>query len=97
MRPCEQEVIEKFEADLPVLQRPSVSSSMIINLDETLITDAIREVIVSHLTAASKRFKKIAFVGVDRRHWPSFDIIHHDTGAALAYFDDYEKAKEWVL
>ena len=93
----EQEVIEKFEADLPTLRRPSVSSSMIINLDETMITEAIESVIVEELSHSNKQFRKIAFVGVDESYHKDFHEIHNLSGAIVAFLDDYEKAKEWVL
>ena len=93
----EQEVIDKFIDDLPKLLRPSVSSCMIINLDETLITEAIERVIVDGLSEGKKRFKKIAFVGVDRKHQIKLLTLQRRTGAVVKFLDDYEKAKEWIL
>ncbi len=93
----EQEVIDKFTGDLLKLQSPSVSSSMIINLDETEITEAIEDVIVNGLNGVDKQFRKIAFVGVDRKHRTKFFEIHDLNGAVVKFLDDYEKAKEWVL
>jgi hypothetical protein len=97
MADLEQEVIEKFKRDLPNLMRPSVSSCMIINLDETVITKAIEDVIVNGLVDGNKQFRKIAFVGVDRKTHLKFSEIHSRTGAIVNFLDDYEKAKEWVL
>lgn len=93
----EQEVIEKFKTDLPKLQRPSVSSYMIINLDETMITEAIENVIVDSLAEGNKQFRKIAFVGVDRKHRIKFQKIHDRNEAFVEFLDDYEEAKEWVI
>jgi len=93
----EQDVIDKFKGDLPKLRRPSVSSSMIINLDETMITEAIENEIVNGLLVCNKQFRKIAFVGVSRKHHTKFKEIHDRTGALVKYLNDYEKAKEWVL
>ena len=97
MGDLEQEVIDKFKGDLPKLRRPSVSSSMIINLDDTVITEAIENEIVNVLLDSNKQFRKIAFVGVNRRHHTKFNEIHDRTGALVKYLNDYEKAKEWVL
>ena len=97
MGDLELEVIDKFKADLPKLQRPSVSSRMIIDLDETVITENIKNVIVNGLCDGSKQFKKIAFVGVDIKHRAKFGAIHARNGAIVKFLDDYEKAKEWVL
>ena len=97
MGDLEQEVIDKFKGDLPKLRRPSVSSSMIINLDDTVITEAIENEIVNGLLDCNKQFRKIAFVGVNRKHHTKFNEIHDRTGALVKYLNDYEKAKEWVL
>ena len=97
MGDLEQQVIDKFKGDLPKLQRPSVSSSMIINLDETEVTEAIADAIVDGLAGGKKRFGKIAFVGADRKHRRKFGRLRERIGAVTEFFEDYEKAKEWVL
>lgn len=97
MKNLEQEVIDKFNGDLPELLRPSVSSCMIINLDETVITEGIEHAIEAGLSEGKKRFKKIAFVGVDRKHQIKLITGLSRSGAAVKFLDDYEKAKEWVL
>ena len=96
MKSHEQEAIDKFNGDLPELLRPSVSSCMIIHLDETMITEAIKHAIVNGLSEREKRFRKIAFVGVDRKHQIKLITGLSRTGAAVKFPDDYEKAKEWV-
>jgi len=93
----EQEVIDKFSGDLPRLLKPSVSSRMIINLDETWITEAIEQVIVDGLCEGNKPFRKIAFVGVDRKHRKTLMALQSRTGSFVNFLDDYEQAKEWVL
>ena len=93
----EQEVIDKFRGDLLKLCRPSVASSMIINLDETVITEAIENAIVNGLLGCKKQFGKIAFVGVDRKHHKIFNELYGRRGTLVKYLKDYEKAKEWVL
>ena len=90
-------MINKFTADLPRMLRPSVSSSMIINLDETLITKAIVNVIVHGLTNGNKQFRKIAFVGVGKEYHNRFKELHNHTGTVVRFLDDYEQAKECVL
>ena len=93
----EQEVIDKFKEDLPKLMRPSVSSFMIVNLDETVITEAIESAIVDGLSSGNKRLRKIAFVGVGKDHHRVFGEIHNRSGAIVRFLDDYEKAKEWTI
>ncbi len=64
----EDEVIAKFTEDKRLFSRPSVSSFMIIDLDETDITQHIVNTIVDAILESNKVFKKIAFVGVEK-HW----------------------------
>ena len=93
----ESEVIQKFEGDYKVFSRPSVSSYMIINLDETTITEKIAVSIINGITECKKRFLKIAFVGVGRKEQKQFGRIMKKTGIIVSYLQDYEKAKEWLL
>lgn len=92
----EDEVTEKFLKDKASFSRPSVSSSMIINLDKTEITEKILETIVSAFSESAKRFRKLAFVGVGKRWRRAFMNIR-ESGCVIKFFEDYEKAKEWVI
>lgn len=78
---CEEAVIRKFLSDKSQLSRPSVSSHMIINLDETNITESIEKVILEGIIENKKHFRKIAFVGVGEDHQRSFFEIQKRTGA----------------
>lgn len=69
---------------------------MIINLDETVITDRIADVIVSGLLESNKSFRKIAFVGVNKNCYRMFVRIKA-RGTLITFLSDYEKAKEWML
>lgn len=91
----EKEVIDKFLNDRKDFSRPSVSSFMIINLDETTVTEEIAGCIVKELVDNKKSFRKIAFVGVHKMWKPVFFEIQKKTGAVISFQEDYEKAKEW--
>lgn len=93
----EAEVIKKFEEDSKTFCRPSVSSYMIINLDETTITQQIVACIANGITACEKKFMKLAFVGVGRTEQKQFEKMMKQSGIVISYLKDYEKAKEWVL
>ena len=93
----EAEVIKKFEEDCKIFCRPSVSSYMIINLDETTVTEQIVACIVNGIIECKKKFMKIAFVGVARKEQKQFEKIMKESGIMVSYLKDYEKAKEWVL
>ena len=92
----EDDVIAKFLGDVKAFSKPSVSSFMIINLDETDITEKIAETIVTAITETDKIFRKIAFVGVDKCWQKSFNRIK-EKDIAVKFFSDYEKAKEWMF
>lgn len=68
---------------------------MIINLDETVLTDKIAECITDTLAECPKKFMKIAFVGVRKNQKYLFNKLSNI--CAAAFFDDYEKAKEWLF
>lgn len=96
MGPYEDEVISKFLHDKASFLRPSVSSSMIINLDKTDLTQKIVDTIVTNLIECKKILRKIAFVGVDKCWQKQLKLIYGN-GRVIKFFVDYEKAKEWVL
>lgn len=93
----ETEVINKFKEDYKTFSRPSVSSYMIINLDETIVSEQIVECIVNGIIECTKKFMKIAFVGVDKKQQKKFEKIKKEDGVMVSFWTDYEKAKEWVL
>lgn len=97
MENMEAEVIKKFEEDYKTFSRPSVSSYMIINLDETTITEQIVACIVNGIIECKKKFMKIAFVGVGKKEQKLFEKMMKQSGIIVSYLKDYEKAKEWVL
>ena len=56
MGAMEAEVIHKLRADARSFARPSVSARMIVNLDETVVTDAIAACVADCITGCGKRF-----------------------------------------
>ncbi len=93
----EEAVINKLWEDKSSFARPSVSSYMIVNLDETIITENIVNSFVSAITACSKVFRKIAFVGVDKKWHKCFVELQESKGSVINFINDYEKAKEWLF
>ena len=65
---------------------------MIIDLDKTEMTEKIIETIVNGLTDNGKTFRKIAFVGIDRR-WRRKFIKIQETGCLTEYFRIMKKPK----
>lgn len=90
-------VMEKFNSDYSLFKRPSSSSYMAINIDETVITQETMDVIVDKLLNGDKAFTKICVVGADgptkrqlKKHLSSGSFI-------LGFTNDFEKAKEWLI
>ena len=96
MGTSEDEVIAKLGEDKKLFSRPSVSSFMIIDLDETNITEKIVKMIVDAILETNKVFRKIAFVGIEK-HWHKQIGAIKQKGIAVRFIDDYEKAKEWAI
>lgn len=98
MGELKEQVIEKFTYDKKIFCRPSMTSFLIINLDETVIDTDIISCIVETITGSQKRFMKIAFVGVKKvADKNDFRAISYIKGCPIEFFDDFEKAKQWVL
>ena len=85
----EEKVINKFLVDEKIFSRPSVSSFMIVNLDKTVITEKIADMIVSVISESKKQFGKIAFVGIPSRWKMRFGCVKQK-GIILRFFNDYE-------
>lgn len=98
MGSLKEQVIEKFLSDKKTFCRPSMTSFMIINLDETDFDADIISCITETIIGSEKRFMKIAFVGVKKAFDRNdFMKISAAKGCPVKFFDDYEKAKQWVL
>ena len=70
---------------------------MIMNLDETVVTEPINTCIINGITECKKKFMKIAFVGVCRKEQKQFEKMLRASGIMISFLKDYEKAKEWFL
>ena len=97
MGAMEAEVIRKLHADARSFARPSVSARMIVNLDETVVTDAIAACVAECIGGCGKRFARIAFVGLNRKVKKHIVALLQGCGAQIAFLYDYERAKEWVM
>ena len=93
-----EEVMKKFLEDCKLFSKPSMTSFMIINLDKTNIDIDIISCITNAIINSNKRYMKIAFVGVKKqKERLGFYDIQTKLGCMIKFFDDYEKAKQWVL
>ncbi|MGN0686542.1 MAG: hypothetical protein ACI4KA_00380 [Oscillospiraceae bacterium] len=94
---CADEVKDKFLNDYKTFSKPSMTSFMIINLDNTELFDDVISCITDTIIHSAKRYVKIAFVGIKKSKRSAFRTIQRLKGCAVNFFDDYEKAKQWIL
>lgn len=90
-------VLQKLQADLPALCRPSGPSEVAFVLDETVITQEIVCAITDALLGSAKVFSRVCFVGTDKKATKALKRALRDASFALAFFDDLEFAKKWLV
>ncbi len=90
-------VLEKLSGDIPVFQRPSSPSNIGFVLNETNITGSVIEMIISSLLDTQKRFMRAEFIGADKRTAKELKKQLCGNGLAICFFEDFEKAKMWLV
>ena len=94
---AEELVIEKLREDYRLFCRPSMTSCICLNLDETTVTDRVLSEICDRLINATKHFTRICFVGTDKKTKKALKTHLCNKGFAFQFIDDFEKAKEWLM
>ena len=86
----------KFDQDLIQMARPSTSTFIAINMDESVVNEDFLQYLLVSLSNCGKSFQKIVFVGLNRR---LKRYIKNQTllTTVIACMDDFEKAKEWLV
>ena len=80
------------EVDLPGVKKKSFI------LDETFITKAIVERIVTPLCDERKKFMRVCFIGTDRKIQQMFrGALKDKSRFAFSFINDTEQAKEWLV
>jgi anti-anti-sigma regulatory factor len=90
-------LIQKFNQDLIQISKPSASSFIVIDLDESDIDKEILEHIVNSFVMLKKQLCKVVFVGLDKKMKSYIKKRNIETSFTMACLDDYEKAKEWLV
>lgn len=87
-------VIQKFKEDLTAISKPSTSSFIIVNLDDTIVDDEIVEMIISSLVSIPKLITKVVFVGLNKKYQKYIKKYQKRVKFLIKCLDDYELAKE---
>lgn len=89
--------IKKFENDYLEFKRPSFPSLIAINLDETEVSERLIHVIAEKLLCGEKHFRKVVFVGTNRKTKFELEYLFINAPFAYHFINDFEIAKEWLL
>lgn len=90
-------VLEKLTEDSVLFLRPSETSLICFNIDETVITDEIINSISDVLTNPKKQFRKVCFVGSNRTTKKLLKRALDRKDFMLEFINDFEKAKDWLI
>ena len=93
----EELILEKLNNDRPAFSRPSATSLICFVLNESEVTANVVSAISDALINTPKRFMKVCFVGTDKRTERALKVSLKERTFALAFIDDLEKAKEWLV
>ena len=88
-------LLEKFKNDLIMIAKPSTSSFIAINLDETDVDKDLIYEIYHAFSSLNKSIRKVVFVGLEpemKRY-----VKRLRANFVVTCLDDFEKAKEWLL
>lgn len=88
---------EKFMQDLVKIGKPSTSSFVIVNLDESDVDKEILELIINCFLMLKKPLRKVVFVGLDSKMKNHVKKRNINTTFTMVCIDDFEKAKEWLV
>jgi len=92
----EAQLKQKFEQDLIQIIKPSTSSFIAINLDETIINQEMLECILEKLYSSDKLLRKVVFVGLNTR-MKRYIKQQKNMNISMNCIDDFEQAKKWLI
>lgn len=93
----EELVLKKLSHDKTIFCRPSITSLICFNLDETYITENILTEICKVLISTRKQFRKICFVRTNRLIKKKLKKALGGKGFLVEFYNDFEMAKEWLV
>ena len=91
--------LEKLAGDMTVFIRPSVTSQLVVVLNETLVNHALCTRMAEVFAAPNSHVRRLAFVGLDwvERRRLEREMQNRNMPFAMRYFADLEMAKEWLI
>jgi len=92
----EVQLKQKLEQDLIQIKKPSTSSFIAINLDETIVNQEVMVFILEKLYSSDKLLRKIVFVGLNTK-LKRYIKQQKNVNISMNCMDDFEKAKKWLI
>lgn len=89
-------VMDKFRGDIPKLKRPSCSSRIAVNVEETRLTTEMVDEIMNTIIDLGRPVTRVAFVGVNRDMKKYLHQWNQKVSFQISCENDYERAKEWL-
>ncbi len=87
---------EKFAQDLLQIKRPSTSSFIAINLDQSSVDAELLNDILASLCNMDKPIRKVVMVGLNKELKQLVRRRRYELSFVVNCMDDFEKAKEWL-
>ena len=92
----EVQLKQKLEQDLIQIKKPSTSSFIAINLDETIVNQEVMAFILEKLYSSDKLLRKVVFVGLNTK-LKRYIKQQKNVNISMSCMDDFEKAKKWLI
>lgn len=94
-------VMEKFIIDTQNVIKPSATSLIAVNLDETVVDERIISLITDTYIKNSRYIRRVVFVGMNihsrKLMKRAFKKRQSEYQFVTNYVNDFEKAKEWLI
>jgi len=92
----EVQLKQKLEQDLIQIKKPSTSSFIAINLNETIVNQEVMAFILEKLYSSDKLLRKVVFVGLNTK-LKRYIKQQKNVNISMNCMDDFEKAKKWLI
>lgn len=91
-------VLDKLRRESRSFLLPSRPAQIGFVLTETCVTKALADEIAALLCGGQKPFRRVCFIGTDRKTRRMLcDALQNRARFALAFIDDFEQAKAWLV
>lgn len=88
---------QKFKQDLVLISKPSSSSFIAVNLDQSEVDQETLKLIIDSFVMLGKPLRKVVFIGLTSKMRSYIKKRNTETVFIMTCLDDYEKAKEWLI